>query len=62
MKLKCSILVATLLLSLSVFLGELAKTEYKSQMSKRKLKKQLKSSELVVEDSTKSTDENVEYV
>lgn len=62
MKLKCSTLVATLLLSLSVFLGELAKTEYKSQMSKRKLKKQLKSSELVVEDSTKSTDENVEYV
>ena len=62
MKLKCSTLVATLLLSLSVFLGELAKTEYKSQMSKRKLKKQLKSSELVVKDSTKPTDENVEYV
>ena len=51
-KLYCGTILALILTSLSVFLGELAKTEYKSQMSKRKLRKQLKQSELVLEDNT----------
>lgn len=60
MRVRCSTLIAALLLSLSVFLGELAKTEYKSQMTKRKLRKQ---SELVtVDNTTTNTNDSIEYV
>lgn len=41
-KLRCSILISALLMAISVFVAEIGKTEYKSQMSKRKLRKQEK--------------------
>lgn len=58
MKLHCSTLIATLLMSLSVFLGELAKTEYKSQMRKRKIAK----SALMLDNTTTNTQDSIEYV
>ncbi len=36
MKLKCATLIAALLMAISVFLGSVGHTEYKSQMRKRK--------------------------
>ena len=49
-KLYCSTVITLLLTTLSVFLGELAKTEYKSQVKKRK---SLKHQDVVLSEKTK---------
>jgi uncharacterized membrane protein len=56
MKINClsASVITALLMAISVFLGNVSHTEYKSQMRKRKLKK----SELVTVDNT-TTDTNV---
>jgi len=61
-KLYCGTLLAFILTALSVFLGELAKTEYKSQMTKRKLRKQLKQTELIVDNTSTNTQIDIKYI
>jgi hypothetical protein len=52
-KLYCSAtLIAALLMAISVFIGNISHTEFKSQMRKRKIKK----TEQVIDDSTKLDD------
>lgn len=58
-KLFCSTLIAALLMALSVFLGEMAKTEVKSQLKKRKLKK---SESVIVDYTLTDTKDNIDYV
>lgn len=61
MKINClsASIITALLMAISVFVAEVGKTEYKSQMRKRKAKKV----ELVnVDNTSTNTQENLEYV